>query len=50
MHNVILPDNCTQKFLNNMFIQRPQIVTVPKKELKIIYCIYAKCLKLLKVG
>ena len=29
-------DKCIQKFLNNMFIQRPQIPTVPKKELKII--------------
>ena len=26
-------DKCIQKFLNNMFIQRPQIPTIPKKEL-----------------
>ena len=29
-------DKCIQKYLNNMFIQRPQIPTVPKKELIII--------------
>ena len=29
-------DKCIQKFLNNMFIQRPQISTVPKKEFIII--------------
>ena len=29
-------DKCIQKFLKNMFIQRPQIPTVPKKELRII--------------
>ena len=28
-------DKCIQKFPNNMFIQRPQIPTGPKKELKI---------------
>ena len=29
-------DKCIQKFLNNMFIQRPQILTLPKKELIIL--------------
>ena len=29
-------DKCIQTFLNNMFIQRLQIPTVPKKELIII--------------
>ena len=28
-------DKCIQKFLNNMFIQRLQIPSVPKKELRI---------------
>ena len=34
-----------RKFLKNMFIQKSQIATVPKKER-----IQAKCLKLLKLG
>ena len=29
-------DQCIQKFLNNMYIQKPQIPTVPTKELVII--------------
>ena len=29
-------DKCIQKFLNSLFIQRPQILTVPIKELIII--------------
>ena len=27
-------DKCIQKLFNNMFIQRPKIATVPKKELR----------------
>ena len=43
-------DKCIQKFLNNMFIQRLQIPSVPKKELRITLPYLGKCLKLLKLG
>ena len=35
-------DKCIQKFLNNMFIRRSQIPTVPKKELIIIFLYLGK--------
>ena len=41
-------DKCIQKFLNNMFIQRPQILTVPKKELKIILPYLGKMSQIVK--
>ena len=41
-------DKCIQKFLNNMFIQRLQIPTVPKKELIIILPYLGKMSQIVK--
>ena len=41
-------DKCILKFLNNIFIQRPQIPTVPKKELKIIWQYLGKMSQIIK--
>ena len=41
-------DKCIQKFLNNMFIQRAQIPTVPKKELIIILPCLGKMSQIVK--
>ena len=41
-------DKCIQKFLNNMFIQRPQISAVPKKELIIILPYLGKMSQIVK--
>ena len=41
-------DKCIQKFLNNMFIQRPQIPTVPRKELKTILRYLGKMSQIVK--
>ena len=41
-------DKCIQKFLNNMFIQRLQIPTVPKKELIIILPSLGKIFQIVK--
>ena len=41
-------DKCIQKFLNNMFIQRLQIPTVPKKELIIILQYLGKLSQIVK--
>ena len=41
-------DICIQKFLNNMFIQRPQIPTVPKKELITILAYLGKMSEIVK--
>ena len=35
-------DICIQKFLNNMFIQRPQLFTVSKKEVVIVLPYFGK--------
>ena len=49
MHSKI-NDKCIQKFFNNMFIQRPQISTVPKKELKIISLHLGKMFQIVKTS
>ena len=41
-------DKCIQKILNNKFIQRPQIPTVPKKELIIILPYLGKMSQIVK--
>ena len=41
-------DKCILKFLNNIFIQRPQIPTVPKKEFKIIWQYLGKMSQIVK--
>ena len=41
-------DKCIQKFINNMFIQRLQIPTVPKKELLIILPYLGKISQIVK--
>ena len=43
-------DKCIQKLLDNMFIQRLQIPTVPKKELRITLPYLGKMPQLLKLG
>ena len=41
-------DKCIQKFLNNIFIQRLEIPTVPKKELIIILTYLGKMCQIVK--
>ena len=41
-------DKCIQKFLNNMFIQRLQIPSVPKKELRITLSCLGKMSQVVK--
>ena len=41
-------DQCIQKFLNNMYIQKPQIPTVPTKELVIILPFLGKMFHIIK--
>ena len=43
-------DKCIQKFLNNMFIQRLQIPSVPKKELIITLPYLGKISQVFKTG